>query len=448
MGRERTRNVSQGWKPECGFLHYGWEGYNEATILYVLGLGSPTHRLSNESFAGWTSTYQWENLLGQDVLYSGPLFTHLFSHAWIDYRGIRDSFMREKDSDYFENSKRTIAIHREYCARNPRGFEGYDRDLWGITAGDGPGNRELRQSSRDRRFFGYMSRGAPYGPDDGTIAPWAMLATVPFGASCRARWHASSAARLSGGLHSGSVLQRLQSDLGGTRQQLAVRRMVRARSGVAGDDDRKSSQRAHLGNHARRSLRPRGPQARRLRRRLARLMSLDVMQDEFLRRVRPAAWKNPAPKSVYDLAVLGAGPAGLAAAESAAREGYTVALIERYRLGGNSLNAGSIPSKAIIGTSRLFAAMRFGEEYGVPLSGKPPTDFAAVMARMRRIRTRIAEYHSVERCRAEGIDVFFGDARFAGRNSLLAADTRLHFKKAIVATGARPRPRRFRGSIR
>jgi pyruvate/2-oxoglutarate dehydrogenase complex dihydrolipoamide dehydrogenase (E3) component len=163
-------------------------------------------------------------------------------------------------------------------------------------------------------------------------------------------------------------------------------------------------------------------------------------QDEYLRRVRPAGWKNPPPKSVYDLAVLGAGPAGLAAAESAVREGYTVALIERYRLGGNSLNFGSIPSKAIIGTARLFAAMRFGEEYGVPLSDRPATDFAAVMARMRRIRTRIAEYHSVDRCRALGIDVFFGDARFAGRNALLAADARLRFKKAVVATGARPRP--------
>jgi hypothetical protein len=179
--------VAQGWKPECGFLHYGWEGYNEATIAYVLGIGSPTYALSAASFAGWTSTYQWENLLGQDVLYSGPLFTHLFSHAWIDYRGIRDVFMREKGSDYFENTQRTIAIHREYGARNPRGFEGYDRNLWGITAGDGPGNRELRQSSRDRRFFGYMSRGAPFGPDDGTIAPWAMLATLPFGADIALR---------------------------------------------------------------------------------------------------------------------------------------------------------------------------------------------------------------------------------------------------------------------
>jgi hypothetical protein len=175
------QTASQGWKPECGFLHYGWEGYNEATIVYVLGIGSPTHPLSTTSFTGWTSTYQWENLLGEDVLYSGPLFTHLFSHAWIDFRCIRDQFMREKHSDYFENSKHAIALHREYGARNPRGYKGYGRDLWGITAGDGPGNREMRESSRDRRFFGYMSRGVPYGPDDGTIAPWAMLATLPFG---------------------------------------------------------------------------------------------------------------------------------------------------------------------------------------------------------------------------------------------------------------------------
>jgi hypothetical protein len=179
--------IAQGWKPECGFLHYGWEGYNEATIVYLLGIGSPIHPVPAAGFAGWTSTYQWENLLGKDVLYSGPLFTHLFSHAWIDYRGIQDAFMREKRSDYFENSKSAIALHREYGARNPRGYAGYGRDFWGITAGDGPGNREMRQGSRDRRFFGYMSRGVPYGPDDGTIAPWAMLATVPFGADAALR---------------------------------------------------------------------------------------------------------------------------------------------------------------------------------------------------------------------------------------------------------------------
>jgi hypothetical protein len=172
--------VSQGWKPECGFLHYGWEGYNEATLLYTLGIASPTHAVPATSFTGWTSTYQWENLLGQDVLYCGPLFTHLFSHAWTDYRGIRDRFMRERHSDYFENTRRTIALHREYCARNPHSFRGYGLDFWGITAGDGPSGEELRQDERDRRYFGYMSRGAPLGPDDGTIAPWAMLATLPF----------------------------------------------------------------------------------------------------------------------------------------------------------------------------------------------------------------------------------------------------------------------------
>jgi hypothetical protein len=172
--------LAQGWRPETGFLHYGWEGYNEATLLYLLGLASPTHPLPAASFAGWTHTYQWENLLGIDTLYSGPLFTHLFSQAWVDFRGIRDSFMRRAGSDYFENTQSAVAIQREYAARNPRGFAGYSRNLWGITAGDGPDNAQQRLTSRDRRYFGYMARGVPYGPDDGTLAPWAMLATLPF----------------------------------------------------------------------------------------------------------------------------------------------------------------------------------------------------------------------------------------------------------------------------
>jgi hypothetical protein len=180
--QDGTPGISQGWKPECGFLHYGWEGYNEAVLVYVLGLGSPTFPLTPAGYVTWELTYQWENMLGRDVLHSGPLFTHLFSHAWIDFRGIRDAFMREKASDYFENTKNAVAIHREYGERNPRGFRAYSRDFWGVTAGDGPVNEEMRENGRDLRFFGYMSRGVPYGPDDGTIAPWAMLATLPFAA--------------------------------------------------------------------------------------------------------------------------------------------------------------------------------------------------------------------------------------------------------------------------
>jgi hypothetical protein len=173
--------LTQGWKPETGFLHYGWEGYNEAMILYILALGSADHPLPRHAFDHWRSTYQWESLLGVDTLYSGPLFTHLFSHAWIDFRGIQDRFMREVHFDYFKNSQGAIAIQREYAARNPRGFGGYGRNLWGVTAGDGPSNTDRALTLRDRRYYGYMSRGVPYGPDDGTLAPWAMLATLPFG---------------------------------------------------------------------------------------------------------------------------------------------------------------------------------------------------------------------------------------------------------------------------
>ncbi len=160
-------------------------------------------------------------------------------------------------------------------------------------------------------------------------------------------------------------------------------------------------------------------------------------EETFLRRVRPAGWKNPVPRNAYDLAIVGAGPAGLAAAELAARLGFSVALIERNRLGGNSLNVGSVPSKAIIRTARVFEAMRDAEEFGAPIPSEPAVDFLKVMARMRRIQTRISEYCSVDTLNALGVDVFFCSAQFEGSDVLLAGDTRLHFNKALVVTGAR-----------
>jgi hypothetical protein len=178
--RNGNATVAQGWKPECGFLHYGWQGYNEAALLYVLGLASPTHPLAATSYAAWTATYQWEHIYGCDLLYAGPLFVHQFSHAWIDFRQIRDSFMREKGSDYFENSCRAIDVQREYARRDPHEYGSYGPDCWGLSAGDGPGFGTMHVRGRERRFFEYSARGVPFGPDDGTIAPVAALASLPF----------------------------------------------------------------------------------------------------------------------------------------------------------------------------------------------------------------------------------------------------------------------------
>jgi hypothetical protein len=172
--------VTHGWRPESGFLKYRWEGYDEAMLLYMLGLGSPTHPLPKESYAEWVSTYKWEHNYGQDYLYAGPLFTHQLSHVWIDFRGIQDSFMREKGIDYFENSRRATYAQQQYAINNPLKFKDYGPHCWGITASEGPGPETLKIEGIERQFFDYIGRGIPYGPDDGTLAPWALVASLPF----------------------------------------------------------------------------------------------------------------------------------------------------------------------------------------------------------------------------------------------------------------------------
>ncbi len=172
--------VSHGWRPETGFIPYRWTGYDEALLLYLLGLGSPTFPLPPGSYQAYCSTYQWKKIYGREVLYSGPLFTHQLSHLWIDFRGIRDEFMREHGSDYFENSRQATYVQQEYARRNPLQFAGYGEHCWGITATDGPGWETRRVDGIERQFFDYHARGAPYGPDDGTLAPWAVVASLPF----------------------------------------------------------------------------------------------------------------------------------------------------------------------------------------------------------------------------------------------------------------------------
>jgi hypothetical protein len=173
-------SLSHGWKPETGFLSDRWTGYDEGLLLYLLGLGSPTFPLPAESYAAYCSTYKWKTIYGRELLYSGPLFTHQLSHLWIDFRDLRDKFMREHGTDYFQNSRQATYVHQEYAKRNPLEFSGYGEFCWGITATDGPGWEKRVVNGIKRQFYDYFARGAPFGPDDGTLAPWVVVASLPF----------------------------------------------------------------------------------------------------------------------------------------------------------------------------------------------------------------------------------------------------------------------------
>ncbi len=155
-------------KPGGGFLGYGqWIGYNEASIMYILAMGSPTYPVSYSGWQTWTGGYGWTTLYNQTYVVFPPLFGHQYSHCWIDYRNIQDDYMRAKGITYFENSRRATLAQRAYCRENPSHFTGYSDSLWGITASDTP--------------TGYSARGAPPAQnDDGTIAPTAPVSSIPF----------------------------------------------------------------------------------------------------------------------------------------------------------------------------------------------------------------------------------------------------------------------------
>jgi hypothetical protein len=178
--RDDGPTLTHGWRPETGFIPYRWRGYDEGLLLYILGLGSPTHPLPPESYAAYCSTYDWKSIYGRELLYSGPLFTHQLSHLWIDFRDLRDDYMRQRSTDYFANSRQATYVQQEYAIRNPGEFVGYGKHCWGFTACDGPGSVKQQVAGRAREFFDYIARGAPFGPDDGTVAPWVVVASLPF----------------------------------------------------------------------------------------------------------------------------------------------------------------------------------------------------------------------------------------------------------------------------
>lgn len=167
------------------------------------------------------------------------------------------------------------------------------------------------------------------------------------------------------------------------------------------------------------------------------IQPLDIHNKELLSQVRPENWTNPEPQSIYNLVVIGAGTAGLISAAGAAGLGAKVALIEKNLMGGDCLNMGCVPSKAIIRSSRVAAEIKEAERFGVKVNGSVDADFKAVMERMRALRAGISHHDSAARFKSLGIDIFIGAAKFVGTDRIEVSGKTLHFKKAIIATGAR-----------
>lgn len=168
--RNGANGIRMGWKPGTEFSGFGlWTGYNEAMILYILALGSPTFPVPASTWDFWTSSYNWATQYGQTYVNFPPLFGHQYSHCWVDFRGLQDGYMQMPNHgiDYFENSRRATIAQREYCIANPGGWIGYGADLWGLTASDDPS--------------GYLAHGAPPPQsDNGTITPTAAASSIAF----------------------------------------------------------------------------------------------------------------------------------------------------------------------------------------------------------------------------------------------------------------------------
>lgn len=176
--------ISYGWTPEASFLRHDWHGYNEAMLVYILALGSPTHAVDPVAWEAWERDYPrfFGTMYGQTYLTFTPLFGHQYSHVWVDFRGILDAPMRKAGFDYFENSRRATYAQRAYAVANPMGWAGYGENVWGLTASDGAADVELDFKGQKRQFRTYSPRGVglEYTLDDGTIAPTAAAASIAF----------------------------------------------------------------------------------------------------------------------------------------------------------------------------------------------------------------------------------------------------------------------------
>ncbi len=178
----RPPMIVHGWTPEEGFLPWDWQGMNESMLVPILALGSPTHPVEPAVWSYWMGGCRWGSFQGVEHFGFAPLFGHQFTQVWLDLRGLRDSTLRARGIDWFENSRRATLAQRAYCLANPGGFRGYGADLWGLTACDGPLNDTVAVAGRRLRFETYAARGAGVQrvSDDGTISPAAAGGSIAF----------------------------------------------------------------------------------------------------------------------------------------------------------------------------------------------------------------------------------------------------------------------------
>jgi len=179
--RPRAPFIAMGWHPETGFIRSDWDIYNEALLLHILALGSPTHAVEPGYWPAQTARFepQWGMHWGQEHLHFPPMFGHQYSHMWIDFRGITEPYIASKGIDYFENSRRATLAQKAYADANPKKLAGYGGDIWGLTACDGPGDFTRTIDGVERAFHSYSARG-PGERDDGTIAPTAAAGSIAF----------------------------------------------------------------------------------------------------------------------------------------------------------------------------------------------------------------------------------------------------------------------------
>lgn len=174
--------LSMGWNPEAGkgFLDAEWSMFCEGPILILMAAGSSTHPIPAEAWSNYCKNFKTTSSFGEKRLNFAPTYGYQYPQCWIDFRELKDEAVKELGIDYFENARRILLAQHAYAVANPMGWRSYGKDCWGLTACDGPGSVKKPYRGKEVEFRGYSLRGCPQEFDDGTIAPTAVAASIPY----------------------------------------------------------------------------------------------------------------------------------------------------------------------------------------------------------------------------------------------------------------------------